>query len=179
MSISFYEWVAGLQGGERSLAEARLKYDLLRCLNAAQLASGKTDADLAIELGVSPAEISHVLDGDGDLQVSTAADYFHAMGFELGLELYDVGEQRKARVDSRDPRPVALAPQTLEGLGRQHGQQSSSTGTGASEELTPIPSGQGKWSIRERIRPATAAFKAMMSGVEGDPGKFEPGQQHG
>ena len=179
MSIYFYEWVAGLQDGERTLAQARLRYNLLRCLNAAQLASGKTDAELALELDVPPAEISQVLDGDGDLQVSKAAEYLHAMGFELGLELYKAGEQRRARVDSRAPRPVALGPQSLEGLSGQRGQQSSSTSSGASEELMPVPQGQGKWNIREKIGPVKAAFKSIMSGVEGDPGKFEPGQQHG
>ncbi|MEU1594532.1 helix-turn-helix transcriptional regulator [Streptomyces sp. NPDC005708] len=58
------------------------------------MASGKSNKELSSLLGVSEGAVSQVLNGDGNIRISTLARYLRAMGFEprLSADPVDGGE---------------------------------------------------------------------------------------
>ncbi|MGW4952143.1 helix-turn-helix domain-containing protein [Streptomyces parvulus] len=81
------------------------------------MASGKSNKELSSLLGVSEGAVSQVLNGDGNIRISTLARYLRAMGFEprLSADSVEGGEplpsaprrvrrRRKSSPDSAAPR---------------------------------------------------------------------------
>lgn len=81
--------------GKRRIAIARLRHRVIDLLQIAQRESGKNQTDLAVELGHSRSAVSQVFLGDGNLRISTLAEYLHGMGKELQLTLVPAGEIKR------------------------------------------------------------------------------------
>lgn len=105
--MSLYERIATRPGGERALAVARLRRSVLVILHRAFKVSGlDSQADLAKRLRVRRSAVNQVFRGDGNVRISTLAEYLHAMGFEADLTLVKAGEMRAAAVENRSPVPA-------------------------------------------------------------------------
>ncbi|MER6782626.1 MULTISPECIES: helix-turn-helix transcriptional regulator [unclassified Streptomyces] len=104
---SLYERLAKSATGARRLASARLRHEVLRKLFLALEASGMTQSALADALKIRKSAVNQTLRGDGNLRVTTLAEYLHALGYELNIRLVPAGEPRLAAVEDRD---VRVAP---------------------------------------------------------------------
>jgi transcriptional regulator with XRE-family HTH domain len=100
--MSLYERVLARPGGGRALAVSRLKRTVLASLHEAFRRSGTaSQSDLARRLHVRRSAVNQVLNGDGNLRVSTLAEYLYEMGYELTLNLVKAGEPRAAALAGR------------------------------------------------------------------------------
>lgn len=105
--MSLYERIAARPGGERALAVARIRRSVLVILHRAFKASGlDSQSDLAKRLRVRRSAVNQVFRGDGNVRISTLAEYLHAMGFEADLTLVKAGEMRTAALENRSPVPA-------------------------------------------------------------------------
>ncbi|MGN9778586.1 helix-turn-helix domain-containing protein [Micromonospora sp. H33] len=96
--MSLYGRLSKKPEGARALSGARLRYEVLRVLHSALEKSGMSQSELAGKLGVRKSAVSQVLRGDGNVRISTLADYLHAMNCELELRLVPVGKPREDAV---------------------------------------------------------------------------------
>ena len=71
--MSLYDRVAARPGGDRALAQARLRHTVLRCLHRALGAASQ--AGLARSLGVRRSAVGHVFNGDGNVRMDILAAY--------------------------------------------------------------------------------------------------------
>lgn len=76
---------ASFPRGAQELSAASLAQNVVGCLEQAKAASGKSNKELSSLLGVSEGAVSQVLNGDGNVRISTLARYLRAMGFEPRL----------------------------------------------------------------------------------------------
>lgn len=105
--MSLYDRVATLPGGGRALVSSRLKRSILKALHQALAASPlDSQAELASKLRVRRSAVNQVLRGDGNLRVSTIAEYLYEMGYELSVTLVRAGEMRTAALEDRAPVPA-------------------------------------------------------------------------
>jgi transcriptional regulator with XRE-family HTH domain len=103
--MSLYDRVLARRDGERALAIARLKRAVLATLHEAFSMSGiSTQSDLARSLQVRRSAVNQVFNGDGNVRISTLAEYLNAMGYELDVRLVRSGEPRAAALEGRAPR---------------------------------------------------------------------------
>jgi transcriptional regulator with XRE-family HTH domain len=70
----------------------------LNLLHVALGKAGISQAELASRLGFRKSAVNQVLRGDGNVRISTLADYLHVMGFELELQLVPAGKPREDAV---------------------------------------------------------------------------------
>jgi transcriptional regulator with XRE-family HTH domain len=111
--MSLYDRVLARNGGERALAVARLKRSVLSTLHKAFNISGiESQSDLARRLRVRRSAVNQVFNGDGNLRVSTLAEYLYEMGYELDVTLVRAGEPRSAALEGRVTRS-AIASQAV------------------------------------------------------------------
>ncbi|WP_230195095.1 helix-turn-helix domain-containing protein [Streptomyces coriariae] len=103
---SLYDRFASSDDGAQLLAAARLRREVLRILHRALEASGLTQSQLAERLHVRKSAVSQVFRGDGNLRVTTMANYLSAMGYELDIRLVEAGEPRKAVLEGREMVPA-------------------------------------------------------------------------
>jgi len=89
-----HELMSSSAEGRRRLAAARLRREVLVVLESALAESGMTQSGLASALGRTRSAVSQVLGGDGNIRVSTLAEYLQAMGQELILVRVPEGEPR-------------------------------------------------------------------------------------
>jgi hypothetical protein len=102
--MSLYERVAAKPGGGRALAVARLRRSVLVILHRAFNASGlNSQAELAKRLNVRRSAVNQVFRGDGNVQISTLAEYLYEMNFEVNITLVRAGELRTATLENRSP----------------------------------------------------------------------------
>lgn len=100
--MSLYDRVLARQGGGRALTIARLKRAVLAAVHEAFDASGvESQSDLARRLHVRRSAVNQVFNGDGNLRVSTLAEYLYEMGYELDVTLVRSGEARAAALEGR------------------------------------------------------------------------------
>src|SRR6266487_4389419 len=110
--MSLYESFAARPGGGRALAKARLQRTVLRILDRAlTLSSVESQSALAERLQIRKSAVSQVLRGDGNVRISTLADYLYELGFEANLELVSAGELRRAVVEGREVSTVSQPSQ--------------------------------------------------------------------
>ncbi len=99
------------------MAAAHAAVEAVALMNRALASSGGTQRELAARLGVSEGRVSQVLNGDGNVRVSTLARFLRAAGHQLRLEATPVD-------DPGLPLPVAdtaldrLAPEPVPVPGR-------------------------------------------------------------
>jgi transcriptional regulator with XRE-family HTH domain len=112
--MSLYERVAAKPGGGRALAAARLRRSVLVILHRAFSASGlDSQAELAKRLNVRRSAVNQIFRGDGNVQISTLAEYLYEMNFEVNITLVRAGELRTAALENRSPIPaVAIGSST-------------------------------------------------------------------
>lgn len=111
--MSLYERVAALPSGGRALAVARLRRAVLAILHRAFLVSGlESQAALAKRLRVRRSAVNQVFRGDGNVRISTLAEYLYEMGFEISIALVKAGELRAAALDDRSPVPAFASAST-------------------------------------------------------------------
>ncbi len=91
-----FDLVASTAQGRRRLAAARLRREVLVALEEALSDAGMTQATLAAALGRSRSAVNQVFGGDGNIRISTLAEYLHEMGQELVLTRVSTGTSRKA-----------------------------------------------------------------------------------
>ncbi len=82
--------------GRREMSVARLSLRVALLLSRALKASGRSQKELAAELGLSEGRVSQVLNGDGNVRVSTLARFMMAMGYEVTLDARPVEEDLPA-----------------------------------------------------------------------------------
>jgi hypothetical protein len=105
--VSLYDRVLARPGGERALAVARLKHTILSTMHRALRTSKiESQSDLARHLRVRRSAVNQVLNGDGNLRISTLAEYLYEMGYELDVTLVKSGEPRVAALEDRAIRPA-------------------------------------------------------------------------
>lgn len=103
--MSLYDRVLARRDGERALAIARLKRAVLATIHEAfSLSRVSSQSDLARSLQVRRSAVNQVFNGDGNVRISTLAEYLLAMGFELDISLVRSGEPRAAALEGRPSR---------------------------------------------------------------------------
>lgn len=90
----FFDLISSTPEGRRRLAAAQLRREVLVALEEALSESGMTQASLAAALGRSRSAVNQVFSGDGNIRVSTLAEYLHEMGQELLLTRVPSGSRR-------------------------------------------------------------------------------------
>jgi transcriptional regulator with XRE-family HTH domain len=155
---TLYDRLMGVPGGARDLADARLRYEFLSVLHTALHAAGVTQAELARRLGVRKSAVNQVLRGDGNIRATTLAEYLHALGFELSIQLHEAGELRRARQEERDPRPADVddpsSPETEAASGSYRVAAMARSENTYLVDLDPSPSGTpGHWLLRGSVHP--------------------------
>lgn len=96
--MSIYDRLAKIPKGARALSVSRLRYEVLKVLHSSLQRSGLTQADLAGRLGIRKSAVNNVLRGDGNVRVSTLAEYLHEAGFELEIKVVPLGRPREDAV---------------------------------------------------------------------------------
>ncbi|MFD8319136.1 helix-turn-helix domain-containing protein [Kitasatospora purpeofusca] len=101
MKDSLYDRLASTDEGARALSAARLRYEILAQINEALEELGISQAELARRLGIRKSAVNQVVNGDGNMRVSTVAEYLHALGWELKVNRVEKGSIRREVVESR------------------------------------------------------------------------------
>lgn len=105
--MSLYDRVIARAGGGRALAIARLRRTVLSTLHSAFSMSGiESQSDLARRLRVRRSAVNQIFNGDGNLRISTLAEYLYEMGYELDITLVRAGEPRAAALEGRVVQPA-------------------------------------------------------------------------
>jgi transcriptional regulator with XRE-family HTH domain len=111
--MSLYDRVLTRDDGARVLAVSRLKRAILSTLHEAFSISGlESQSDLARRLRVRRSAVNQVFNSDGNLRISTLAEYLHAMGYELNVTVVRAGEPRAAALEGRPVQPVITGQST-------------------------------------------------------------------
>lgn len=83
---TLYDDVASTSQGSAELAAARAASRVARLMGSAHKRSGVSQTAMAEALRVSKGRISQLLNGDGNVKVSSLAKVLDALGYELSLE---------------------------------------------------------------------------------------------
>lgn len=103
---AIYEQLAGKSKGGAALASARLRYEVLGVLHKALDACGLSQSDVARRLKRRRSAVNQVFRGDGNVRISTLAEYLYSMGYEIDIQLVRAGEPRQAQIEDRHPEPA-------------------------------------------------------------------------
>lgn len=105
--MSLYDRVLARPDGGRALAVSRLKRAVLSALHEAFDMSGTaSQSDLARRLHVRRSAVNQVFHGDGNLRISTLAEYLYEMDCELDITVVRAGEPRAAALEGRAALPA-------------------------------------------------------------------------
>ncbi|MFK0192442.1 helix-turn-helix domain-containing protein [Kitasatospora sp. NPDC090308] len=102
---SLYDRLEASEEGSRALAAARLRYEVLAQIHDALAETGVTQAELARRLDIRRSAVNQTFNGDGNVRVSTLAEYLHALGWELKLGRVQRGAIRQEAVSARPVDP--------------------------------------------------------------------------
>ena len=85
--------------GARELAASQLTNDALVLLQTALSSTGVTQKQLAEKLGIGESRVSQVVNGDGNVKLTTFARYLRALGYSVTVEVQpiDVGSPQLSR----------------------------------------------------------------------------------
>lgn len=113
---TLYELEMAEPTGKAGLAAAAAASRVMRILERAQAATGATNKEIAERVGVTEGRVSQVLNGDGNIRISTLARFIAAMGLNLKLDAitadgHSVAPPRVAR--TREPRSAAQVPPSV------------------------------------------------------------------
>lgn len=116
--MSLYDRIASSEAGSRALADARLRREVLELIHSALEECGLTQVEIAKRLGVRKSAVNQVLRGDGNVRITTLAEYLYATGHEMTVGLVPAGQPRRAVLERRaklgvtplEPYPAAEPP---------------------------------------------------------------------
>jgi transcriptional regulator with XRE-family HTH domain len=83
------------EAGAQEMAAARLAVEVTAAFTRAIRESGVSQKRLCESLDLSPGAVSQVVNGDGNLRVSTIGRYFRALGYQARLFLEPVESERR------------------------------------------------------------------------------------
>lgn len=86
---------------QQEMAAARLSLQSINALNAAMRASGITRTELSERLGVGLSRVSQILNGQGNLRISTFARALEAIGYNAQLKILP----SSSKVPALPPKP--------------------------------------------------------------------------
>ena len=90
--------------GARELAASQLTNDALVLLQTALSSTGVTQKQLAEILGIGESRVSQVVNGDGNLKLTTFARYMRALGYAVTVNVTPVeGNSPELSRDRRKP----------------------------------------------------------------------------
>lgn len=100
----------------RELAASQLTNDALVLLQTALSSTGVTQKQLADKLGIGESRVSQVINGDGNIKLTTLARYMRALGYAVTVSVTPVErnipeltrERRKPAITSGQARIVNL-----------------------------------------------------------------------
>lgn len=109
---TLYEEYAGTPEGALELAAASLATSVVRSMNAAVRATGVENQKLAERLGVTKSRVSQLLNGDGNVRISSLAKVMRALGYQIELVVTpaESGVQELRAARSRKRANVAQEP---------------------------------------------------------------------
>ena len=90
--------------GAREMAASALTNSAIVTLELALAASGMSQKDLAEALGIGESRISQVMNGDGNIRVTTFARYMRALGYAVDFAVRPVEPGRPELVRPRRTR---------------------------------------------------------------------------
>lgn len=79
------------------LAAAHERRQIARALVAARQQAGKTQVDVAEEIGTSQSQVARIESGNGDVKLSTLIRYGAAIGCQIELQLQKLPKPRRRR----------------------------------------------------------------------------------
>ncbi len=93
--MTLYDQLVATPKGARALSVSRLRYGVLKVLHSALRRSGVSQAELAGRLGIRKSAVNQVFRGDGNVRISTLAEYLHELGCELEIKAVPLGRPGK------------------------------------------------------------------------------------
>ena len=85
---SFLQELELSQQGARELAASQLTNDALVLLQTALAQTGTSQKQLAELLGIGESRVSQVVNGDGNVKLTTFARYLRALGYSVTLDIH-------------------------------------------------------------------------------------------
>lgn len=104
--LSLFDDLGSSPAGARELAASQLTNDALVLLQTALAATGVTQKQLAEILSIGESRVSQVVNGDGNLKLTTFARYMRALGYAVTVNVTPV--ERGVPELSRERRKPAL-----------------------------------------------------------------------
>lgn len=92
--------------GARELAASQLTNDALLLLQNALATTGISQKQLAEALGIGESRVSQVVNGDGNVKLTTFARYMRALGYSVTLDVKPIDMSVPEISRSRRERPV-------------------------------------------------------------------------
>ncbi|SMG34816.1 helix-turn-helix domain-containing protein [Agreia pratensis] len=98
--------------GRIEMAAATTMLEAVSLLNRALTASGKSQKYLADQIGVGESRVSQVLNGDGNIRMSTLSRYLRALGYVVRLDAEPADQETAPLPARRAPRRrrTAISP---------------------------------------------------------------------
>jgi hypothetical protein len=115
-ALSLFDYLGASPLGARELAASQLTNDALILLQTALSSTGVTQKQLADTLGIGESRVSQVINGDGNIKLTTLARYMRALGYAVTVSVTPVErnipeltrERRKPAITSGQARIVNL-----------------------------------------------------------------------
>lgn len=115
-ALSLFDDLGASPLGARELAASQLTNDALVLLQTALSSTGVTQKQLADTLGIGESRVSQVINGDGNIKLTTLARYMRALGYAVTVSVTPVErnipeltrERRKPAITSGQARIVNL-----------------------------------------------------------------------
>ena len=112
--LSLFDDLGSSPAGARELAASQLTNDALVLLQTALAATGVTQKQLAEILSIGESRVSQVVNGDGNLKLTTFARYMRALGYAVTVNVTPVErgvpelirERRKSSLASGKPKSL-------------------------------------------------------------------------
>lgn len=110
-ALSLFDDLGASPLGARELAASQLTNDALVLLQTALTSTGVTQKQLAEKLGIGESRVSQVVNGDGNLKLSTFARYMRALGYAVTVNVTPV-ERNIPELSRERRKPVITARST-------------------------------------------------------------------
>jgi predicted XRE-type DNA-binding protein len=115
-ALSLFDDLGATPLGARELAASQLTNDALVLLQTALASTGVTQKQLAEKLGIGESRVSQVVNGDGNIKLTTLARYMRALGYAVTVSVTPVErnipeltrERRKPAITSGQARIINL-----------------------------------------------------------------------
>lgn len=110
-ALTVFEHLGATPLGARELAASQLTNDALVLLQTALSSTGVTQKQLAEILGIGESRVSQVVNGDGNLKLTTFARYMRALGYAVTFNVTPV-ERTSPELTRERRKPAITSSQT-------------------------------------------------------------------